>query len=490
MRVVVVFRSILWARVALCFDASRKYDWFKQWYPVNVVDTMDPLRPNAVSLLGMRLVAWKSNDGWRVFEDSCPHRRAPLSEGRIEADGSLSCSYHGWRFEESGACSSLPYSAEEKHRLSCKARCVNYPTREEHGLLFVFATPDVEMSKNVKPPLVDELVEEPERWRAKIPAGVRDFPCGWDAMAENTLDPAHFCAAHDGTLGDRLKDPGVYTFARTPGSTFTLDDGFALDGDMGTLRFQPPCLVKYAPNYSAMPFKGALVLATYCVPSAPGVVRPLAVVLLDKQYRKGNTLAETALAGYFGPFGKFAWIGHVASSIVLHQDSLLLYHQYRTLRDKGYYDDDVPYQKLAFTPTTVDKGPTDFRKWFKLAGDVPWATRDLALPPRGSEDVFDMWDAHTKNCRYCSDAYRNIIFGKRAAGTLAAAATVLLFSSSTGGGTTASTPFALVRSDQEHLLVVATVASISFLLLDKLSSLFVRYEFSHAAQTPPTRRSY
>ena len=41
------------------------------------------------------------------------------------------------------------------------------------------------------------------RWNRKIPAGVRDFPCGWDTMVENTLDPAHFCCAHHGTLGDR-----------------------------------------------------------------------------------------------------------------------------------------------------------------------------------------------------------------------------------------------------------------------------------------------
>lgn len=33
---------------------------------------------------------------WSVFEDRCPHRLAPLSEGRIEpSTGHLMCSYHG-----------------------------------------------------------------------------------------------------------------------------------------------------------------------------------------------------------------------------------------------------------------------------------------------------------------------------------------------------------------------------------------------------------
>jgi hypothetical protein len=33
-----------------------------------------------------------------VFDDSCPHHKVALSEGRKEADGTLACAYHGWRF--------------------------------------------------------------------------------------------------------------------------------------------------------------------------------------------------------------------------------------------------------------------------------------------------------------------------------------------------------------------------------------------------------
>lgn len=29
-------------------------------------------------------------------------------------------------------------------------------------------------------------------------------------MVENTLDPAHFCSAHHGTLGNRYTDPQPY----------------------------------------------------------------------------------------------------------------------------------------------------------------------------------------------------------------------------------------------------------------------------------------
>ena len=46
----------------------------------------------------------------------------------------------------------------------------------------------------------------------------------------------------------------------------------------------------------AMPFGESLVIATYCVPTKPGWVRPLANVLLDREATLGNTLAERALS--------------------------------------------------------------------------------------------------------------------------------------------------------------------------------------------------
>ena len=56
---------------------------------------MDKLRPYPVTLLGQEYVIWWDAPAasWRVAQDRCPHRLAPLSEGRVGADGSLSCSY-------------------------------------------------------------------------------------------------------------------------------------------------------------------------------------------------------------------------------------------------------------------------------------------------------------------------------------------------------------------------------------------------------------
>ena len=66
-------------------------------YPAAVIDILDLSKPHPSQLLGVDIVVWKDGqDKWNVFEDKCPHRAAPLSEGRIEDDGTLLCAYHAW----------------------------------------------------------------------------------------------------------------------------------------------------------------------------------------------------------------------------------------------------------------------------------------------------------------------------------------------------------------------------------------------------------
>eukprot|EP00439_Symbiodinium_sp_Y106_P023783 s1101_g2.t3 len=87
--------------------------WQKAWYPMAVIEDLDGTRPTKLQLLGEDLVAWVDGDGeWRVFEDRCPHRAVPLSEGRIEKDGTLMCSYHGWRFNGEGKVTAIPQATE------------------------------------------------------------------------------------------------------------------------------------------------------------------------------------------------------------------------------------------------------------------------------------------------------------------------------------------------------------------------------------------
>lgn len=100
-----------------------KFDWFKNWWPVQAVDNLPTDRPYRIQLLGNYYVVWKGHSGeWIAMDDECPHRLAPLSEGRIEHDGNLLCSYHAWRFDESGKCVKIPHAEDEKaHSVACNS---------------------------------------------------------------------------------------------------------------------------------------------------------------------------------------------------------------------------------------------------------------------------------------------------------------------------------------------------------------------------------
>jgi phenylpropionate dioxygenase-like ring-hydroxylating dioxygenase large terminal subunit len=177
------------------------YNWYGQWYPAAAVGYLRPGRPEPLQLLNMRLVAFQGADGeWAVLEDACPHRLAPLSDGRLTAKGEVMCSYHGWTFDSKGACTSIPQLGDEKaHATACSSArsCVKrFPCQVRHGLLWVYAdsSPEAWATAFAAPPAAGldgcGIGEGPEFQREiKQYWFVRDTPVGLDFVGENLLDP-------------------------------------------------------------------------------------------------------------------------------------------------------------------------------------------------------------------------------------------------------------------------------------------------------------
>ncbi|KAK4850963.1 hypothetical protein QYF36_011356 [Acer negundo] len=92
-----------------------KFEWYSQWYPVMPVCELDKRVPLAKKILGLDVVVWwdKNESAWKVFDDTCPHRLAPLSQGRIDQWGRLQCAYHGWCFNGSGDCKFIPQAPSD-----------------------------------------------------------------------------------------------------------------------------------------------------------------------------------------------------------------------------------------------------------------------------------------------------------------------------------------------------------------------------------------
>lgn len=62
-------------------NPTTKFNWRDHWYPVSLIEDLDPRLPTPFQLLGRDLVLWydKSSGEWVAFDDKCPHRLAPLS---------------------------------------------------------------------------------------------------------------------------------------------------------------------------------------------------------------------------------------------------------------------------------------------------------------------------------------------------------------------------------------------------------------------------
>lgn len=74
------------------------------WYPVCGEREVHGRRPRLARLLGDELCLFRTRSGVAATADLCPHRGAGLSGGRCHTLGTVSCPYHGWTFDETGAC--------------------------------------------------------------------------------------------------------------------------------------------------------------------------------------------------------------------------------------------------------------------------------------------------------------------------------------------------------------------------------------------------
>ena len=67
------------------------------------------------------------------LEDACPHRKLPLSKGRIKGDH-LECGYHGLTFDCAGQCVWAPGHRAHPVRGQVHA----YPLHEKYGLVWIW----------------------------------------------------------------------------------------------------------------------------------------------------------------------------------------------------------------------------------------------------------------------------------------------------------------------------------------------------------------
>lgn len=140
--------------------------------------------PSRVFLLGWPIVLVRLDTGVVIaLEDRCPHRGAPLSDGRVGPMG-LTCKYHGWTFDHLGHCTAMPGMIDAKP--VGDVRVPPFSVIERNGLVWVARSTDFSL-----PDRVMAMKSENLRfiWQAK-----------WATSAieaqENFLDALHTHTIH------------------------------------------------------------------------------------------------------------------------------------------------------------------------------------------------------------------------------------------------------------------------------------------------------
>ncbi|MEM8614048.1 MAG: Rieske 2Fe-2S domain-containing protein, partial [Cyanobacteria bacterium P01_H01_bin.105] len=372
----------------------QRFDWFEAWYPIYYVEDLDKAKPTRFTLLEQDVVIWwePNTQTWRVFANQCPHRLAPLSEGRINEAGQLECPYHGWSFSGSGACEHIPQQASDgEAHLSNRACVASMPTVVRQGLLFVYPG-NPENAAQVEVPIIEPVDKEPDGW--VMLNTFRDLPYDALTLLENVLDASHIPYTHHKTVGKRENAAPMQMDVVTSGKQGF--QGIWPEGPRkGALGTQHTTFVAPGLMYHDLTSKqfGRTLTVVYATPMRKGECRLFA---------RFPFKFSSKLPSFFIKLTP-RWYSHVGNNRVLEDDQIFLHIQERLLEKESHR----PYAQSCYLPTQADRYVTAFRKWISDFEADPFAGK--ALPPELSTDILmDRYHSHTQHCGSCGPALKRI----------------------------------------------------------------------------------
>lgn len=372
-----------------------RFEVTEAWYPIFYLEDLKRDRPNTFTLLGQDLVIWwdKSAQSWRVFIDRCPHRLAPLSEGRINQAGLLECPYHGWAFSGDGNCQYIPQQTESGTAETSQRACVtSLPSIEAQGMLFVYPG-KAENAAQTQVPLVEPLVEDPDGWICL--STFRDIPYDALTLLENVIDASHIPYTHHQTVGNRANAAPVELEVLESGK-HGFQGVWAEGPRKGTLgrqdtRFIAPGLMWH--DLTSKQF-GRTMTVVYATPIRKGECRLFAIFPFK---------FASPIPSFFIKLTP-RWYSHLNQNGVLEDDQIFLHYQERYLEALGGSSN---FNKAFYLPTKADRFVSELRQWVNHYCADPFPQATLS-PPWSREQLLDRYHSHTVKCASCRQALSNL----------------------------------------------------------------------------------
>lgn len=167
--------------------------WYVAGWSKNFGRSLTPL-----TILGEDIVVYRTEAGRAVaLTDECPHKRLPLSLGKLKGDA-VECGYHGLTFGCDGKCLRVPGQSN----LPPSAWVRSFPLHEARGILWIW----MGEAEKADPALAFDMPEfDDPRW-APHHGDALALESHYLPVADNLCDPAHVSFVHPTTLGSQASE--------------------------------------------------------------------------------------------------------------------------------------------------------------------------------------------------------------------------------------------------------------------------------------------
>ena len=174
------------------------------WHPVACSTDVPEGAVVGVRLLGEPWVLFRTDGRVAALYDRCPHRRVPLSAGRVVGD-TVECGYHGYRFATDGTCVAIP-ALDPDTPIPGKACVARAEVEERFGMIWIAPEPP-------RTPLLDDTPYRDSGFDWFV-CGPFTTPVSAAVLTDNFLDPSHFPFVHAATFGSEDDGRPVVEVAR------------------------------------------------------------------------------------------------------------------------------------------------------------------------------------------------------------------------------------------------------------------------------------
>ena len=168
----------------------------EQWYPVMLSGDVTA-KPTSIMLCGERILLMRDADGTVcALRDRCAHRGLPLSKGRQEFPGTITCMYHGWTYGLKDGCllAALTDGPDSPIVGSKTSSVTTYRVEEVNGLVWVYVgtRTDVALADQAPPELLEPGI--------LLMGRAVDIEGDWRHAAEAGFDEGHAKYLHRRSL--------------------------------------------------------------------------------------------------------------------------------------------------------------------------------------------------------------------------------------------------------------------------------------------------